>query len=188
MNSTAYHLTIFLACLLAFVVLTVTNHLPSQLVQGVIYGVLGLSGTNSASAIVKFFIGPDAPVGLSGSGKQGGFISQRLCAVLFFVAFAGFLGAYITGCAIAGTTPAQDIAATCAAGSASVKVLTQAEAAGYLSAAESTKVEQALAVVTPLCTGPTPPNPSQAEAAALAGAMVTLTTISSKYHATQAGP
>lgn len=186
LNSTAYHLIIFLACLAAFVTLTVTGHDNSELVKGVFYGVLGLSGTNSASSISSFFRGPDAPdVGLS--GKQGGFVRLRLLTWLSWAALIG-VTVIAAACGTVGTaSAAQRVEIACASGSATIKALTIAKQAGHLSDADTKAVSTALAVVTPLCTGPTPPTVTDAEYAALTGAFSTLTALQVKYHASSAG-
>lgn len=188
LNSTAYHLIIFLACLAAFVTLTVTGHDNSELVKGVFYGVLGLSGTNSASSITSFLRGPDAPdVGLS--GKQGGFVRLRLLTWLSWAALVS-VTAIAAACGTVGAasaSTAQQIATACAGGSATVKALTVAKQAGYLSAADDQAIETALTVVKPLCTGTAPPTATDAELATLTGALSTLSALQVKYHATAPG-
>lgn len=187
LNSTAYHLIIFLACLLCFTVLTVTGHDNSELVKGVFYGLLGLSGTNSGSSILSFFKGSNGPdVGLS--GKQAGFSTPRFLNWLAWACLVG-VTAIAEACGTVGTASAsQRVETACAGGSAAIKTLTVAKQAGYLSVSDTQAVTSALVVVKPLCTGATPPTVTDVQYTALTGALATLTALQSKYHATPTGP
>lgn len=186
LNSTAYHLIVFLASLLSFTVLIATGHEGSKLVEGIFYGILGTSGVNSSTSLLQFFRGPDAPdIGLSGgSGKQQG----RSTVHFLMWLVVSIVTVLMVACGTVGTASAtQQVAIACASGSASVKALTVAQNAHALSAADTKAVDDALAIVTPLCTGVAPPTVTDAEVTALTAAFNTLAGLQAKYHAAPPG-
>jgi len=189
MNTALYHLIIFLACLIFLGVLIVTGHDNSPLLTQILSGAIG--GTGAASigpALAAFFRGPQDPTATAPVVRQGGFTSMRFLAFLLAAALTAVLGACAS---LSGTTSAgnaQTVATTCATAAAAVKSLTVVKQAGYLTAADTSAVNTAMAVVSPVCNAPIQPIYTDALVVSLGAAAVQLATLESKYHATGTGP
>lgn len=95
-----------------------------------------------------------------------------------WVAVAGYV--LLAGCASPGTkaTPTQTVETICASVSAAVKTLSLPIARSKLTPAAQRSVSAALAVVTPICTAPTPPTSlTQIQTTELQNAALTLQTL-----------
>lgn len=107
---------------------------------------------------------------------------KRTATFLMLAALACALAAVIVGCRGAGlVTPAQQLAASCAASAAALKTLTIANDAGKLSAATQTSVLHAIGYINPVCTAPEPPTLDSIRAEAFRRAILLLEQEAVKY-------
>ncbi len=183
MSNAAYHLVVFIACLVFLGVVILTGHdnspLLHNLLGGLFGGVMGGTAAGAAPLILKFLAGPGNGPGAGATTKQAGFTRLIFLAVLLAIGSLG-LAACASFTAAAKVNP---LATACASGSASLKVLTAAEQAGKLNLTDTAAVNDAVAVLTPACATPIEPSPSQATLLAVNGAIARLATLATPYQA-----
>lgn len=76
------------------------------------------------------------------------------------------------------------IETTCASASAAIKTLSLPMAQKKITPNDVNTINAAIAVITPFCTGPTPPNPTASPTAALTAAANALATFAAEYQTT----
>lgn len=174
-DSSVYHLVIFVCCLAFLAAVIITGHDTSPLVQqiipGMFGGILGGSAAGAAPALANFISGGNPP------RTQGGFVKFPLLLCVLVAVLA------LTACASLQSAGKSDpLAVSCATASAAIKTITPAKNAGLLSPATVTQVNNAIAVVSPVCEAPAEPTPGAAVTAAFSAALVTLQSAAAAVH------
>ncbi len=81
-------------------------------------------------------------------------------------------------------TNVNTIETTCASASAAIKTLSLPMAQNKITPNDVTTINAAIAVITPFCTGPNPPNPTASPTTALTAAANALATFAAEYQTT----
>lgn len=172
LDQSIYHLVIFLASLASLTALILTGHdnspLLHQITGGLLGGVIGGSGAGAAPLIGRFFAGPPSPPSPPPARQSG---RVRLPMLLF----VSLLSLGVAACASFGqAAKLNPVATACASASVAVKSVTAARTAGVLTPVQIGQVNQALAVIAPVCLAPSQPTVDSATLLALTAAASTL--------------
>lgn len=179
-DTSVYHLVVFVACLIAMCVIIVTGHdnspLITQFAPALFGGVMGGSAAGAAPLLTAFIRGPDDS--LPSKNTQAGFSRLPMIVTLLGAAIA------IGACAsIQQAATSDPVATACASSSVAIKTLTAAGQAGVLTTTDASNVMLGISVIAPVCDVTPEPTPVGAALTAFLAATTSLQTVAAKYQA-----
>lgn len=174
LDTSIYHLVIFLASLASLTALILTGHddspLLHQITGGLLGGIIGGSGAGAAPLIGRFFSGPSTP-----PSAQSGYVRLPMLFLVIAISLA------VTACACFGqAAKVNPVATACASSSVAIKSITVAKSAGTLTPQQIERVDKALAVVAPVCLAPSQPTADSATLLALTAATAALQDVAAR--------